>query len=204
MRVNKILFLAAQTVLLLSGCAAQMVEGNSDPKRVYENFDALPKVSINKGESKEFAFVESSPTLKFPNHASRFLAIQLPRNDSKVTLSIRTHISGSWIPSATVFVPSVTFLDAQNKPVRTIEQPEFRQGSDFLRISGNTFWEASVETEPGEITAVVYHAYGGAYGIPYAAKPSTKALPTGGALVFQGYSRIITHADKGTLVIAVR
>ena len=109
-------------------CGAAMLAGGARPpviapalpegRQCCNSLADLPTQSLYVGQVRSIEFdAEKSPVFRFPEGNGVFAAFVLPQDARGVVLKVRTYVSTSILPMATMFKPNVMFLNAQHEPI---------------------------------------------------------------------------------------
>jgi hypothetical protein len=183
MKTLQALILALST-LLSAGCATVTP--------TTEKVNALQSCCVNLSEvnfeplvvkeKRELNLTESTPVFKFQTGNSHFAAFSLQQAEPARFLRVESYLSSSYLPSATVFMPSFTFLNQSKQVTRVVENATPYQQTDF--------WRGGYYLVQVQLTAedhyVVIHTNTQKIGqfIPYNNGPSSQVIMVGKAPIF--------------------
>jgi maltose operon periplasmic protein len=105
-------------------------------------------------ETKESVRItDTSPVFEFTSGRSYFAAFELGQSELVRAIDIEMSLSSSWLPSATVFLPSLVFLNAKKQATRVVSELQVQQLNNFWT---GGYYFTRVEVKPDESHVIVY------------------------------------------------
>lgn len=185
-------------VLAIAGCASVESSRNAlaTAKVCCASLADLPFKPMQHGEPQELEIDGSSPVFEFAEGRSFFAAFMLPSAPAATSLEFMTGLNGFWLPSATVFMPSFTFLDAAKRPIATIVEFPITQGAKLFEPSfgSSSFWSGYVGI-PKDARYVVIYASARRFGqtITHSQRDSGTMFMAGNVPIFVPGRGYVTH-----------
>ena len=141
--------------LLIHGCANRPLTNESvrTLSACCKSYSEIPYAQLGIEEKQSVRISEDSPIFEFPEGKSRFTAFEFKPSESVKALDIDMVVSSIYLPSATIFLPSLVFLNSNKQPTRTVSELQVRQLHDFW---AGEYYFTRVEVMPGERYLVVY------------------------------------------------
>lgn len=117
---------------------------------------------------------------------------------------VKSHLSGSWLPTATFVYPQFVFLDAAKQPVRTVTDVRVVQRNDFF---AGGYYLTVLPVLDNEAFVVVYtNTSVTNLAMPYYNSPSVHALsmPSGPVLMQgQATTHMIRAVPQGRMKVTL-
>lgn len=74
-------------------------------------------------EPRRFQFGEPMPLVEIDGQRSYALALRLPASEKPYAVLFKAELSGRWLRSSYLFAPTAVLLDADLRPLRTVDVP---------------------------------------------------------------------------------
>ena len=179
-------FITAATLALLSGCASvdqmqQKLAQSSAPQAA--SITEMPFEPLNTGVEQSVVFGEKTPTFQFPHGRGYYAAFALAESGQPRLVTLKTALSSSYLPSASILVPNLWVLNKDKQPIAKVENYRIETDSNFF--TGTTYY-ADVPIQPEAAFLVAYAAPTHADNIyAYSDNGTEYALPLAPAGKFQ-------------------
>ena len=196
----------ALVAALLVGCASAPPsrEVMASGKVCCASFAELKFVELRAGESATLSVDESSQLFEFADGRSLAIAVAVGSANGTRKMLVKSYLSGSWLPSATMFYPKVQVLGADRKPSRPALVVKVTQGNDFFKGS---YYATIVDLHPEDHFVVIYSdVETKGKSLPYYNSPSGITYPQAGSLITiqgTGATHMIPSASVGRLELTL-
>jgi len=186
----------ALVAALLVGCASAPPsrEVMASGKVCCASFAELKFVELRAGESATLS----------ADGRSLAIAVAVGSANGTRKMLVKSYLSGSWLPSATMFYPKVQVLGADRKPSRPALVVKVTQGNDFFKGS---YYATIVDLHPEDHFVVIYSdVETKGKSLPYYNSPSGITYPQAGSLITiqgTGATHMIPSASVGRLELTL-
>lgn len=172
------------TVLLLAACASAPPpkESLSVPDPCCRSYMELTYLPLPQSEELSIKIDGASQAFAFPEGNGYLAAFKLPKIESGTTFELKTYMSSSYLPSATVFLPQILILDARQSPLRSEKDLVLKQDVHFFK---GGYWSTSIPLLSDDAYLIIYTpASKLGQGILHYNRSTGFAYSTGGSAVF--------------------
>lgn len=127
-------FVSLIALLFLGACATvpPSKESLSVPQPCCRHYTELSYLPLPSSEEIAVTIDGASQVFAFPEGNSFLAAYKLPKMESGTTFELKTYMSTSYLPTATVFLPQILILDAKQMPLRLEKDLFLKQDVHFF------------------------------------------------------------------------
>jgi hypothetical protein len=192
--------------VLLAGCgsAPPSKETVATAKVCCASFAELKFIDLKPGETIAESIDASSQLFQFSDGRSYTLAVAIGPAPNSRRLLIKSYLSGSWLPSATMFYPKVQLLGANRTPSGPALSVRVAQGNDFFK---GGYYATVIDLRPEEHFVVLYsdpETHGKS--LPRYNSPAGLTYPLAGSMVTiqgTGATHMIPSVSAGRLELTL-
>ena len=140
---------------VLQGCATAppTTESLNSIKICCSSYATLHYDLLQAGHDAAIKITDQSPVYKFPEGKSHFAAFRLDPADHPRSIEVDIDLSSSWLPAATVFIPSFVFLDKDKQETRAVSDIQIEQRENFWT---GGYYSVQEMAKPEEQYVVIY------------------------------------------------
>lgn len=151
----KLSLVMATAFVLLVGCAASppSIEVLRSAVPCCASLSELRYTELKVGEDLSAQIDESSQLFRFPEGNSYVLSLSLGGGAVPRSLLVKSYLSSTWLPSATMYFPKFQFLDRDRKPSRPAVSVQVTQANHFLK---GGYYYTTLDVRADEQFVVVY------------------------------------------------
>lgn len=143
---------------LLTSCASvdQMHQKLSQSTALQaSSISEMTYTPLKTGVEQSILFGEQTPTFQFPHGKGYYAAYELTETGQPRLVKVKTYLSASYLPSASILVPNLLVLDKDKQQIGKIENYRIESDSNFF--TGTTYY-ADLPLQANAAYLVVYAA----------------------------------------------
>lgn len=150
------LMVALMLNLILSGCASvdMMQKDLSTNNQITKSYDEMNFKKLETMKEESINFESKSPTYVFEEGKKYYAALNIPEPRQPRLINIKTYLTSSYLPSASILVPQLIFLNVNKQPIGKAKDFKLYPDSDFW-LGGYFTADVSV---PADANYMVVHA----------------------------------------------
>jgi hypothetical protein len=151
-------FFIAVIAALLTSCASvdqmqQKLSQSTTPQA--SSVAAMSFTPLKAGVEQSIVFGDQTPTFQFPHGKGYYAAFELTETGQPRLVKVKTYLSASYLPSASILVPNLLVLDKEKQQIGQIENYRIESDSNFF--TGMTYY-ADLPLQANAAYLVVYAA----------------------------------------------
>lgn len=155
--MNRIGFMVALMLsFLLSGCASvdMMQKDLSANNQITKSYEDMNFEKLENSKEISISFESKSPTYLFEEGKKYYAALSIPEPRQPRLINIKTYLTSSYLPSASILVPQLIYLNSSKQTIGKAKDFKLYPDSDFW-LGG--FFTADVSV-PADASYIVVHA----------------------------------------------
>lgn len=185
------LFVAVVASLLTSCASVDQMQHKLSQSTAPQasNIESMPFSPLKTGVEQSVVFGDQTPTFQFQHGRGYYAAFALTETGQPRLVTVKTYLSSSYLPSASILVPNLLVLNKDKQQIGKVEN--FRIESDTNFFTGTTYYaDLPLQANAAYLVAYaapthadniyVYSENGTEYALPLA--PAGKFLITAGQL----------------------
>lgn len=151
-------FIVVLAASILTSCASvdQMHQQLSQSKAPQaSSINDMAYTPLKTGVEQSILFGDKTPTFQFPHGKGYYAAFELTETGQPRLVTVKTYLSASYLPSASILVPNLLVLDKDKQQIGKIENYRIESDSNFF--TGMTYY-ADLPLQANAAYLVVYAA----------------------------------------------
>ena len=145
--------LFATSILTACASAPRIQPRPSEQRICCQSVGEMQYSLLPSGATERVVIDDSSQAFPFGDGIGTFKAFELQKKGAANTLEIETSLSSGYIPSATILMPKILFLDSEKRLEQSVLKPAW---TTRLVVFRGTVWSSRIQVPSTSKYAVVY------------------------------------------------